>query len=478
MHTALGCAGVALLTACAFRTQMNLASVIPLYLCLVVLQSLTGDSLSSLAVVGLSAACLDFFFTPPLFSLYVRNPGNTLALIAFAFTSLIITRLVSRVRSEAIRANARKDQLDRLYRVAQDLLQTEPAAIVGPRLLEIFERHFGVTAICIFDGEMAGIEITGVPDPGLADKTRDAYISGTDPAWTDARVTVRCVRIGSRLRGAIGFQDLTDASETAGPLTALTAAFLDRSKAFHNASSAAAAAQAEVYRSAILDALAHEFKTPLTTIMAAAGGLREVAPLEPTQAEMAETIESEAGRLASLTSRLLRTARLQREDIRPRLELTDLGSMARRLAHQFAKRSPDRRITVAEPAGSIEVLADAELLRLAVSQLIENACKYSELGSTVSICLQPGPHFAAIRVSNDGSSIPAQEQQRVFERFYRGADAKRSTSGSGLGLFVARKIALAHGGMLELDPAGTDGSRVTFALRVPTASHEVHHELS
>src|SRR5262249_35069304 len=121
--------------------------------------------------------------------------------------------------------------------------------------------------------------------------------------------------------GAIGFAGLESPELTAGPLAALAVAHLERVHSFVHASQAATTAQTESYRSAILDALAHEFKTPLSTIMTAAGALREAPSLDPQDREMAETVESEAARLGRLTSRLIRTARLEREEIRPWIDL-------------------------------------------------------------------------------------------------------------------------------------------------------------
>src|SRR5262249_9724903 len=153
------------------------------------------------------------------------------------------------------------------------------------------------------------------------------------------------------ITGAIGFEGLNEAEDTAGPLAALTATFVERKKASNEASSAAAATQAEVYRSAMLDALAHEFQTPLATILAAAGGIREAGCLAPAQSELAETVEAEAARLGSLTSRLLRTARLDREEIKPRLEWTDISALVAQIVAQYSERSRDRRIETndAEP---------------------------------------------------------------------------------------------------------------------------------
>jgi two-component system, OmpR family, sensor histidine kinase KdpD len=478
-HMSLGAVAVALLTLVAFRTHLNLASAIPLYLFVIVLESLTGDFPSALFVGAISAGCLDYFFTDPLFSLYISNPRAVLALIAFAFTSLVITRLVSRLRKEAILSATQKERLDRLYQLSQELLHLEPeAAIAGHRLLDPFRRLFGVTAISFFEAENMQVRVWGDSE-NLASQTRDAYIRGVDLDAPASATSVRCLRVGGHLNGAIGLQGLKEPVETASALTALMATFLERTKAFHDASAAAAAAQAEVYRSAILDALAHEFKTPLATILAAAGGIREAGPLDPAQMEMADTVESEATRLGNLASRLLRTARLEKQDIRPRMELTDLGSMIGRIARQYAERSPDRRI-VTPAGGTVEAMADAELLRLAIGQVLENACKYSEPGSTITIRMDRQGDAVVIRLANDGSSIRPNERQRIFERFYRGADARRSTSGSGLGLYVARKIAMAHGGALDLESSEAGDGRVTFLLTLPAAKSEgeVNDELS
>ena len=213
------------------------------------------------------------------------------------------------------------------------------------KFLEPYRRLFGVTAICAFDAQTAEVHLIGASRE-LAQKTRQAYIAGNDLKDPKSHLSVRCLRVsgGGKMTGAIGFEGLQDSEEVTGSLAALTAALVERTKAFRSASVAAAATQAETYRSAVLDALAHEFKTPLATILAAAGGIREVGPLGPEQQDLAETVESEAVRLSSLTSRLLRTARLDREEIKPRLEMVDLVPLVSRIVSQYSERSPDRDI--------------------------------------------------------------------------------------------------------------------------------------
>jgi two-component system sensor histidine kinase KdpD len=477
LRAGIGSLGVALLTLICFEVHIDLASAIPLYTLLVVVQSMTGDFRSAVIISVLSAGCLDFFFTQPLFTLYVSNPLNILALVAFLLTALVITTLATGEREHAESSRLQKDRLDRLYKLSQHLLALEPEATMTEKFLEPFRQLFGVTAICAFDAETAEVHMVGTSQRDLVRKTREAYISGHDLSDPRAHLSVRCIRFSAtgKMSGAIGFEGLQDPEETTGSLAALAAALVEKTKAFRNAAAAAAVTQAEEYRSAVLDALAHEFKTPLATILAAAGGIREAGPLRPEQEDMAETVESEAVRLNSLTSRLLRTARLDREEVRPRMEWIDLGSVVEQVAGQYSERSPDRQIHWQNPQNRVEVLADPQLLRIALSQLVENACKYSVPGSTVTIVIERQDDSVAVKVSNTGSSIPHNERTRIFERFYRGANATQTTSGSGLGLHVARKIAIAHGGALELETQDRESGQVTFCLKIPARKEAANH---
>lgn len=473
-QVAIGSVAVAVLTLVCFRSHLDLASTIPLYLLLVVVHSLAGDFRSSAIISALAAGCMDFFFTQPLFSLRMTNPLNGLALVAFLITALVITRLVTRVRKEGTSARLQKERLARLYQLSQQLLALEPEAAIGEMFLAPFHRLFGVIAVCVFDADSAESYISGDSKHALTERTRDAFIRGEDIDDAKAQVAVRCLRVGGKITGTIGFEGLQDARETIGPLTALTTALMERTKAFREASAASAAQQTETYRSAVLDALAHEFKTPLATILAAAGGLRAVGPLAAEQMELADTVENEAARLGSLTSRLLRTARLDREEVKPKLELINVYSLVSHLAGVYSTRSRDRKIVLTSQREVIEVMADPELLRLTLGQLVENACKYSQPDSTIRIGIEREKDFVAIRVSNSGSGIPQHERHQVFKRFYRGANARNSTSGSGLGLYVARKIALAHGGALDLEPAKPDHG-VAFCLKMPFPSTESNY---
>jgi two-component system, OmpR family, sensor histidine kinase KdpD len=461
--------GVVTLTAFVFHWGLAAAGFCCLLL--VVLLSLAGSFAASAIISLLAVGCLDYFFVDPLFSLEIASPLNSLELLCFLLTALIITRLVSKVREKTVSSELQHENLRRLYELAQQLLELEPEVAVGTKFLEPFRGVFGVRSVCMFDGVTPELHEAGFFHDTLREQTRDAFLRGQDRDDRERQIVIRCIRVGRKITGAIGFEGLQDAVLTAGPLTTLAAALLERMHTFRDASRASAAAQTEAYRSVILDALAHEFKTPLSTILAAAGALREAGSLGPEHTEMAETVESEAARLGRLTTRLIRTARLEREEVKPWMELIDVSSVVADTVEQYSRLSGDHRISVVNGCGSSEVLADPELLRLAVSQLLDNACKYSPAGSPVELIIERQDGHVSVRVLSSGAGISAVEKNRIFERFYRGAEARR-VPGTGLGLYVARKIALAHGGSLDLDTTLEENDGAAFRLSLPILESE------
>ena len=464
---------VGLVTFICYGLGLNITVTGFLYLIIVVLQSLFGDFVASALVSIIADLCLNFFFVPPIFSFRVSDSSDIWALIAFLITGLVITRLMTQVRKEAETSEHQRHEMKLLYELTQRLLALDPDDVLMTKAVVLFREVFRVQAVCLYDGANTELHSDGKLRNGLAERTRAAYISRQDADDNLSGVFIRCLRAAGQTIGAVGFDGLRDGELTAGPLTALAAAMLERSRVFRDASHAAAAAQAEVFRGAILDALAHEFKTPLATIVTAAGGLRETSGLRPEQLELAETAELEAARLGRLTSRLLLIARLDREEVKPQLEPTDIVKLVTRLADEYTERWTDRKLSLTRDIASAEVLADTELLRLAIRQLLDNACKYSHSGSAIRIGIGLQREFVAVRVWNSGSSIAANERARIFERFYRGTESRHVAPGSGLGLYVARKIVQAHGGDIDLEENDAlDSEGTSFCLTTPIAKSD------
>jgi two-component system, OmpR family, sensor histidine kinase KdpD len=456
---------VAAVTAFSYRLGLNSASAALLYLIAVALQSLDSGFAEAAAVSLAAVGCLDYFFIDPPFSLAVAHPLDQVTLMCLVVTSLVITQIQARRRAEKAEAKVQRENMERLYKLGEQLLALPAGTGLGPALLRPFLSAFDLTAVCVFDANTLESYEAGTSQAGLEMMTRGAFISGRDETYPEAGVVVRCLRARDTVLGAIGFEGLHNSELTELPLIALAAAAVARARSFQSAADAAAHAQAEVLRSAILDALAHEIKTPLATILTAAGGIRAAGSMLPQQSELAEMIETEASGLGELTSRLLRVARLDSEEVKPRLEPVDPAELVARSVKRYSRTQPERQISFRKQAEIPETLVDSELILLAISQLLENACKYSRPDARVIVDLKTEGAVAAITVWNDGAPIPVAERDLIFSRFYRGTAARRIAPGSGLGLFVARKIALAHGGDLALVDTGTEG--VGFRLTLP-----------
>jgi len=465
-----GCIVLGMITALAYALHLNSAATGFVFLMAIVLNCLDCGIAAAMVVSVAAVGLLNYFFIEPLLTFRVAHPVDVAALAAFLTASLVTTLLASKAREQARAARRDRCNLELLYDCAQRLLVLDPLRTEPPKFLEAVRCVFGLKAVSYFDAASATLFTAGDSRCGLAEKTRDAYIMGKDGTDTELATSLRLLRAGGRVLGAIGFEGIEHPEIMAGPAAALVAASLERAQACQYATRAEDAARAEILRTAILDSLAHEFKTPLATILTAAGGIRQAGPLVDSQAELAETIESEAERLGQISSRLLRIARIDSDDVRPRLEPFDVEAEVEDTVNRYAGRFRGRRIVFVNHGAPREVFADVELFQLALSQLLDNACKYSPPESTIDITLESDPRSFWVVVSNPGTAILPSERSLIFERFFRGSQGRR-LAGTGLGLYVARKIALAHRGSLDLAPQSIQ-ELVAFRLVFPIRRDE------
>lgn len=468
---ALGLAGLSLVTALCFSFhRTDIPSL--LYLFVVVLAAISSGFWCAAAISVLAALFLDFFFVPPILDWRISNAADMVALFTYLAISLIVTRLAFRAKQDSELSKRRQKDANGLYRVASRLLLVEPEYPAAREALRIIREEFQLRAAAFFDYSSGQLMAEGDSVRGLPEVTRGACISGADCQSPDSAVTVICIQSGRTIMGAIGFEGAFDDASVPRALAALAATAIDRSRAFRNATRSAADAQAEVLRSAILDAFAHEFKTPLAIIMAAADGLRETGPMENGQTEMMDLIEGQTMRLNRLTARLLRIAGLDREEVAPALRRTDIAGLIRSVVAQCEERFGREIATARDEGKGREVRADPELLDLALTQLLDNACRYAPRGARITVRMGASRGFLDVWVTNEGSSVAPEERERIFERFTRGAAGRQAPSGSGLGLYVARKIVRAHGGFLDLDRSQSTNERTTFRIRLPLVENE------
>jgi two-component system, OmpR family, sensor histidine kinase KdpD len=203
---AVGLIAIALVTLLTFRLQVGFGIASFCYLVLLVIQSLSGDFLSSLIVSFVAVACLDYFFTVPLFSFEVMSPFDAVGLSAFLITCLIITRLVTNVRVKTESSRLQQEILQRLYDLAQQMLALEPDEKGGSQFLEPFLGLFGIKAACLFDAANAEVYIAGTARDDLEKKTGEAFIHGKDCEFRENGVAAQCIEVRGRTVAAIGLR--------------------------------------------------------------------------------------------------------------------------------------------------------------------------------------------------------------------------------------------------------------------------------
>jgi two-component system sensor histidine kinase KdpD len=239
---------------------------------------------------------------------------------------------------------------------------------------------------------------------------------------------------------------------------------IERMRSRQAAESARLAMETEQMRSSLLSAVSHDLRTPLASITGAASTLRnQEDKLDPaTRRDLLDSIAEEAERLSRLVSNLLDMTRLEsgvelRRDYYPLEEI--VGSVLHRMDHRLARR----QVITSLPQTLPLVYADDVLLGQLLVNLIENAVKYTPESAPIELVAEAADDAVALEVRDRGPGFAAGEQERIFEKFYRGrADGERS---GGLGLAICRAIAQAHGGTIRA--ANRAGGGAVFRVRLP-----------
>ncbi len=453
-----------------FRLGLNLASVGFLYLVCVVLAALHGGFWQATWVSILSVACLDYYFNEPIFSLDVVRVSNWVELAAFEFTALIISKLSNRAHLRELEAVAERRETERLYQTARRILLFEHPSEPGTAVPSLIREIFDLKAVVLFDA-VSGEAYRGryrspdVDEEFLARETRNVYLLDSD-RFDSASNTWFCVlRLGVRPVGSLGLCGASMSQLTAFALASLAAIALERSRAMEKQYHAEAARRAEQLRTAVLDSLAHQFKTPLTVIRTASSGLPAAGVLSSLQTELVSLIDQEARKLNDLASRLVGAPELHPSGFAPQPEPLLLSRLMKTAVQELDRPADQDRFRLAAPEREPAVFADRELVLTALGQLMDNALKYSDPGTPIDLGLLVKDTSVILSVRSRGLVVASQDRERIFERFYRAPGAQSCTSGTGLGLSIVKTIASDHHGHVWAD--GEPGYGTVFSLSLP-----------
>jgi two-component system sensor histidine kinase KdpD len=465
-------AGVAVVTFVAYSIiPHNPTTVGFAYLLLVlIIASTWGLVEATLASIAATLA-FNFFFLPPIGKFTIADPQNWVALFSFLATALITSRLSARVKKQALDAVDRQRDIERLYTFSRAILLIDPVEPIAKQLARKLAEVFSLHAAVLFDRRTGEIHRAGPSDfDGMEDQLRDAASQGTAFFDSEHRRVITAVRLGSEPIASFAIQGAFMPDSVLQGIGNLIAIGLERARAQDLAHQVEAARRSEQLRTTLLDAMAHEFKTPLTSIRAATTSLLSL-PDQPiaSRTELLKIADEEAQHLQELIDDAVDMARLESDHIQIRRELTDPAELIQSVLASLRTQIDTRPIEIQSDPSLPQLPLDRRLVKLALKQVLDNALKYSPQRTAVKVRLSSdnnsvGDNAVNFEITDQGPGIPEQEQSRLFERFYRSPSIKNQVPGFGLGLAIANNIVLAHNGQLTVT---SRPGETTFRMRLP-----------
>jgi two-component system sensor histidine kinase KdpD len=466
-HYLAGCAGIALLTYVGFVLKVNLTTISLLYLLIVIAMALYCGFWQASLTSLLAAGCLDFFFTQPILHFYMSDSKEWVALGVFQVSAVVISRLSARELRSSREAAINRAVMEQLYALSRNSLLLDLSQAPGPQLAVLIQRIFGAQAVALFDSNLARQDRAGDWEESEQDLAQECYLAGTAE---DDPQTGTCRRILLGGQGPVGALVVRGQMSplVVDAQASLAAIAMDRHQSFEKEERAENASKSEQLRAAVMDALAHEFKTPLTAVQTASSGLLELGGLSLSQRDLVGLINDEAIRLNELCTRLLLTAKLEAQQIGLQTDNVNVQELVTEVLARQRDQAESDRVQVAIEDSAMTVRVDRGLLAMILEQYIDNAEKYSTPGTPIRIAVQRSRNEVVISVHNVGSTIRIEDRERVFDRFFRSAETKETTPGTGIGLSVVRKAAEAHHGHVWVISDEKEGT--TFFLSLPTGS--------
>ena len=465
---------IAIITFLDFRALPVNSTTVALTFLLVILAIATRWGLVEAVIASFAAMlCFNFFFLPPIGTLTIADPQNWVALFAFLVTAIVASQLSTSARKRAEEALNRQHEMERLYELSRMLmLSAAQGSLAGEIPYRIFQT-LGVEAVAFYDRNSGQIYRAGSGAAVTTDSNlKDTALQGTVTSDAAARTVILPVSLGGHVTGSIAILGGSLSETGAHALVNLLAIALERETAQATASRAEAARQNEELKSTLLDALAHEFKTPLTSIKAAATALLSDDSQSATQHELLTVVDEEADRLSEMVTEAIQMTQIEAGKLQLRKHPIAARSVAEAALRKLKGRAEGRRIAVQIDPDVPLLNADEELVSLVMQQLLDNALKYSPPDSPLTISAQLNGDAAVISVADRGPGIPDHDYERIFEKFYRGRGSREKTPGTGMGLAIAREIVKAHGGRIWVQSQMGHGSTFSFTLPlVPQESH-------
>jgi len=465
-------------------TALEFESIV--YLAPVLICAIRWGFVAAVVSVVASAGVADFLFIPPYYSLAISDPNQTFEMVLFLLVALVTSNLAARLKYEVDTLRRRELEIQNLYEFSRRLALSSTAGDLLRAIQDYLSVHLGCEAHLVRPAPLyAGhgdLEDEMVPQP-IAQEAKEMVAARepgsrlvTEPAtnslWALKHITtttaehgVLAVNLG-KPRGS----DTDKLNDRINGLLLEASATLTRIDAAVALAKANMRLESEVLKTALIGTASHELRSPIAAILGTASVLDQMLALQGDEEvrSLVDGMHVEAKRLDGDIQNLLDTARITDTGVKPRLVWTDPADIFTAAIRQRSYRIATHKLAVDVDPKLPLVNVDPVMLEQAIGQLIENAVKYSPVGSGIAIAGRVEDGQVILSITDEGVGLTEEEATHLFRRAYRGRRHLGNVAGLGLGLWIARIFVAANGGTLSAHSPGP-GRGTTMSIRLPDA---------
>jgi two-component system sensor histidine kinase KdpD len=464
----LGATLAAVLTTVGLAMTSARATTAGMVFLVVVVVTATQAGLAiSLYSALLCALSFDYFFLPPIHTFTLAGPQEWVSIVTFAVSSLVAGRVAERARIQKEQAEQRREDVERLYLLSQEMMLHEDSTGLIRDLPALVARIFALEGVVLYvrdrDQFVSTVaELTELFKANLREVTGDAHATIAQQDGFDSHALL----VGMRAVGAIAWRPANLSREIATAVSAQVGIALTRAIAIEASARLEASRESDRLRTALIDSLTHELRTPLTSIRAAATTLTQDEGLdEALRRELATVVDEESAYLDALIGEAVEMAQLDANVLKAELAPRHTRTLLEHAVEGSHKALGRHQVVLMVQEPDRPAWFDAGLLARVFRHLIENAALYSPPESRIVLRSRRVEGRLEFEVEDNGPGIDKVDLPHIFEKFYRGKRGAKLKKGTGMGLAIARAIMLAHEGGISVESNPEQGS--TFRFWVP-----------